>query len=779
MNRIVRRIILILLFLVILGLCAYGIYEGFFAEKIKVSYDKKLLTNTLNEITVHGDKDYTYEFDVSDDSTAYFTERTKKGKEVTNKLVGVSTGQVALYITVFDGDLLVRSVIKDVNIEQGDKEVEPVQDASNKRVIKVKEIIPSKKSITINEGKSVQLKQTINPKNATNKSISYTSSNNKVARVTNKGLVTGLSEGKTVITIKSKDGNASASVNITIKKVPKLSETSSTNTNTTINNNSKVVHVNDISLNKNSIELSEGNSYTIIPTISPNNATDKRVNYHSDDTSIATVDNSGKITAVKAGTVNVFATSVDGSYQTSIKVTVNSSNVAVTSITATKSFKIKTGDKVNISYTVNLENATNKGVSFESSNKNVATVDASGKLTALGSGYTTITTKSKENNKIIAKTDVTVDYTYFDTCAKDKADTLKSIKTTYGNATKIYECLENQKFFNQGFAITDKYIYFVNALYGTWCKKDGTYKLDKYDLKGDCIKGEYGPTMYVSGNRIIRYTKSTGKYVYNYMDMGGHGQSFDAISGDSLYINYFSKMVYNDAYGYGGGPAGVAAVNFTGNDKEYVYPKLAMLYEKNGLITKFTSSNKFGTENYLKDVYKAGTSSSIGAWLELATDEANDSIALFDRSVSSNKNRTLYIYKLSDFKKGKMTLKSKYYIGYVCVDGTKSNCGSQGIELKGNYLYTAQETTIYDLHHESITKYNLDTCPTTDIKTKKCMTESLNIPMNTFGKDNGKMVGLSEIEGISFYKGKLYASVISNAHSNGSRYESVLLVDNF
>lgn len=74
-----------------------------------------------------------------------------------------------------------------------------------------------------------------------------------------------------------------------------------------------VVEVETISLNKNTMELTVGGEETLTATVSPDNATDKTITWTSSDGNVATVDQNGKVTAVAAGTANIYATANDGS----------------------------------------------------------------------------------------------------------------------------------------------------------------------------------------------------------------------------------------------------------------------------------------------------------------------------------------------------------------------------------------------------------------------------------------------------------------------------------
>ena len=83
--------------------------------------------------------------------------------------------------------------------------------------ISVKSVKLNKKSITVKKGKKLTLKATISPSNATNKRVTWKSSNKKIATVSSKGVVKGVKKGKATITVTTKDGKKTASCKVTVK----------------------------------------------------------------------------------------------------------------------------------------------------------------------------------------------------------------------------------------------------------------------------------------------------------------------------------------------------------------------------------------------------------------------------------------------------------------------------------------------------------------------------------------------------------------------------------
>jgi uncharacterized protein YjdB len=144
-----------------------------------------------------------------------------------------------------------------------------------------------------------------------------------------------------------------------------------------------------VKLNKTSISLSKGKTYTLKLS-----GTSSKVTWSTSDKSVATVTTKGKVTAKKAGTATITATAGGQSYTCTVTV-----KQLVTSIKMQyKNVKISQGKTFEIQTTVSPATATNKLLTWTSSNKKVATVDANGKVTAVSSGTATITAKAKDGS---------------------------------------------------------------------------------------------------------------------------------------------------------------------------------------------------------------------------------------------------------------------------------------------------------------------------------------------------------------------------------------------
>jgi uncharacterized protein YjdB len=157
--------------------------------------------------------------------------------------------------------------------------------------------------------------------------------------------------------------------------------------------------------------LSVGATQQLTPTVAPANATNKTLNYSSDNMAVATVNGSGLVTAIASGSAIITVTTQDGAKTATAVVTVNTSNIAVASVSISpSSATLAVGGTQQLTPTVLPSNATNKAVSYASNNTGVATVNASGLVTAISNGTAIITVTTTSGNKTSTAT-ITVNTT--------------------------------------------------------------------------------------------------------------------------------------------------------------------------------------------------------------------------------------------------------------------------------------------------------------------------------------------------------------------------------
>lgn len=233
-------------------------------------------------------------------------------------------------------------------------------------IIQVQDISLSKTKGTLEVGKTLSLTATVLPSNASNRSVTWSSDNEKVAKVTADGKVTAVGKGTANITARSNDGtNIKATAVITVK--------------------AKTVKATSVKLSKTSLTLKPKASTTLKVTISPSKVTDKSVVWSSSNPKVATVKN-GKITAKAAGTTTITVKTKDGSNKkATCKITVADIKLNKTKAT------LKKGKSLTLKATVS---GKSKKVTWKSSNSKIVSVSKTGKVTAKKAGTATITAKA-------------------------------------------------------------------------------------------------------------------------------------------------------------------------------------------------------------------------------------------------------------------------------------------------------------------------------------------------------------------------------------------------
>lgn len=237
-------------------------------------------------------------------------------------------------------------------------------------------------------GGTKQITATVAPKSASNKNITWKSSDKSVATVNSSGKVTAKSTGTAVISCTTEDGKYKASCTVTVKRF---------------------VSAKGVKLNKTSKTLYVTDNYTLKATVSPSNASNKGVKWKSSNKNVATVNSSGKVTAVGKGTATITCTTKDGGYTATCKITVKKINVTGLSISE-ESLEIDVGQSERIFADIRPSDASNQNVTWKTSDKSVATVSSTGKVTGVGVGSVKITCTTKDGG--YQKTcKVTVKYT--------------------------------------------------------------------------------------------------------------------------------------------------------------------------------------------------------------------------------------------------------------------------------------------------------------------------------------------------------------------------------
>ena len=229
------------------------------------------------------------------------------------------------------------------------------------KVVTVTSITLDKTSLSMQVGETETITATVNPDNASDKSVVWGSSDVSVATVSD-GTITAKKSGEAIISAKS--GSCIAKCKVTI-----------------------TVSTESITLDKTSLSLVVGETAQLTATVKPDDATDKNVAWASSDESVAKVSN-GKVTAVKSGKATITAKCGDKIAECAVTVTVPTGSVTLDKTT----LSLAVGETEQLTATVKPDDATDKNVTWTSSDESVAKV-VNGKVTAVKSGKATITAK--------------------------------------------------------------------------------------------------------------------------------------------------------------------------------------------------------------------------------------------------------------------------------------------------------------------------------------------------------------------------------------------------
>jgi uncharacterized protein YjdB len=266
-------------------------------------------------------------------------------------ITSVAAGSATITVQATDGSNVYNTVSVSVS--------------ANPIIISSLSLIP--RSTTLVPGATVRLSAAIVPSNATNKTLTWSSSHTSIATVNSLGLITAVAVGTATISAVSTDGtNRTATCSITVS-IPATS----------------------ISLSQTRATMHPGNTLTLVATVLPANATNKTVVWTSNSAN-ATVDESGTITAVGLGSPVITARCGLLTASCSISITVAVSSVSV----SLSNVSVGMGRTQFIVATVLPSNAGNKAVIWSSAHPSIATVSSSGLITGISPGSTTITVQT-------------------------------------------------------------------------------------------------------------------------------------------------------------------------------------------------------------------------------------------------------------------------------------------------------------------------------------------------------------------------------------------------
>ena len=241
--------------------------------------------------------------------------------------------------------------------------------------------------LSLSVGGTCPLHAKVQPENATDKNLIYSSADDSIASVDDKGMITAHKTGNTKITIKASNGvSKEVSVTVTAAHIPVTS----------------IV----LSPDETGISLVKGTTRQINAHAMPENATNKQLTYSSDDETVAVVNDKGVITANGVGSAHITIQAADGITKV-ITVTVTAAHIPVTSIEfnpplSAQPIELVIGQVYKFGAKAMPEEATNKKLKFETSNSSIAWLQGEGKseVKADGIGEATVTITADDNPSV-------------------------------------------------------------------------------------------------------------------------------------------------------------------------------------------------------------------------------------------------------------------------------------------------------------------------------------------------------------------------------------------
>ena len=283
---------------------------------------------------------------------------TVKPDDATDKTVTWSTSDASV-ATVNDGVVTAKKVgTATITAKAGDKsatcEITVVSTP-------VTAVTLNKTSVSLKAGETVTLTATVKPDDATDKTVTWGSSDESVAKVEN-GIVTAIGKGLSTITAKAGDTSATCMVTVSVP-------------------------VENVTLNKTELVLQKGQEEVLVALVSPDDATDKTINWSSSNVSVVRVDQNGAVAAEGAGTAVITASAGTKSATCTITVTIPVESISLNMTERT----IKVNETVLLKAEINPSDATTKSIQWSSSDVSIVSVGSNGMVKGLKEGVATIT----------------------------------------------------------------------------------------------------------------------------------------------------------------------------------------------------------------------------------------------------------------------------------------------------------------------------------------------------------------------------------------------------
>ena len=264
--------------------------------------------------------------------------------------------------------------------EDGGKTTSCIVTVVDPKFVHIDEIKMKTEELNLNKGENGWVGVTYSPSNASNKVLTWKSSNEEVVTV-REGNVKAVGEGTAILTATSEDGGKTASCKVIVTGGKK--------------------HLENIALKTTTLEMKPGEGKTIYVEYNPSDVEDKVLYWTSNNEKVVTV-REGYVKAVGEGTTTITATSRDGNKTATCKITVSDGTVKLQNIKLSSSTEIlKKGEQKTIYVTYNPSNVTDKTLYWTSSDEKVATI-REGFVKAIGDGVATLTATSRDGEKKVS-----------------------------------------------------------------------------------------------------------------------------------------------------------------------------------------------------------------------------------------------------------------------------------------------------------------------------------------------------------------------------------------
>ena len=288
----------------------------------------------------------------------------------TSKTVTVGPGATSVSILLMDG----KNSIKQIYIQSSEPGTLTLLSAyADTNAVFATGVSLDKTSVSMNLGETDYLKATVEPEEATNKNITWSSSDESVATVAY-GTITAVGGGTATITVTTEDGSYTAECSVTV-----------------------TVPVTGVSLNQTTAELIIGDDLQLTAFIDPANADNQTITWSSSNEMVATVSDDGLVTAIGEGIAIITVTTEDGSFTAECSITVYPKVIFVTGVSLNQTtVELIIGEDLQLTAFIDPADADNQAVTWSSSDKTIATISDKGLVTAIGEGIAIITVTTED-----------------------------------------------------------------------------------------------------------------------------------------------------------------------------------------------------------------------------------------------------------------------------------------------------------------------------------------------------------------------------------------------